>query len=223
MADAGALRAPARVVNHLDESLRFLTARGYPQLQLLASYPGYLTGLMFHKYEEKPEEHKVYLCLPEPNNPHDSQALAILSSRNQRIAFVPKVFTEQWSSTFPGLYTGACWAVAYVTSPPTAKSAQCIYNIYFNADPQQQMPPFWTCQQTPLPAYVPAAAPPLSSAAPVVASSAALNVPCTVCRGPANRFILPCRHYACCASCSARLLGQACPTCQQPVRGTTTF
>lgn len=193
------LRPPARIVNHLEESLRVLQGRGYTQLQLLASYPLYMTGLMFHKYEEKPEEHKVYICLPEPNNPHDPQALGILSSRNKRIAFVPRVLTEHLSTVFPGIYSGSDLVVAYCTGGCTPKSAQCLYNVYRVL--QALYPP-----------------PPSQPLAPP--TSPTLSAMCTACRGPASYFILPCRHYACCQNCASALYQRACPTCQALVSGT---
>lgn len=231
MAAAAAVdRPPARVVNHLDESLRCLQARGYSQLQLLASYPSYMTGLLFHKYEEKPEEHKVYLCLPEPSNSYDAQALAILSSRNKRIAFAPRVITEHMASAFPGLYAGTCLAVAYCTGFCTPKSAQCIYNVYQIVGAtapdlslfQQHVP---TAPYSPVPPPPPVL--PLSLQQPQPQPQqqqlfAPLKTHCTICRGPSNRFILPCRHYACCVTCASHLLGQICPTCRSTVTGTTT-
>lgn len=231
-ADSGSqhFRAPARVVNHLEETQRFLLARGYQQVQLLASYPGYMTGLMFHKYEEKPEEHKLYVCLPEPNNPHDAQALGIVSARYKRIAFVPRVFTEHWSSAFPGVYTGMCVVVAYCTGHCTPKSAQCLYNVYQITGSQQQVPPVSTLTHyvpdtpySPVPPPTPVLPPALIHSQQQQQPSSALKALCTACRGPANRFILPCRHYACCSNCASRLYGQACPTCQAPVSGTTTL
>ena len=196
-------RSPAKVVDHLEESLRMLQGRGYQQLQLLASYPSYMTGLMFHKYEEKPEDHKVYVCLPEPNNPHDPHAMGIISSRNKRIAFVPRVLTEHFYSAFPGLFSGTCVLAAYCIGFCTPKSAQCLYNVYqvVGATPMFSMAP-----------------PPSTPAAPTVPCT--MHVPCTMCRGPANRFIIPCRHYACCTNCTAQLIGRACPSCQSIVTGT---
>lgn len=204
------LRPAPRAVNHLDETLRCLKERGYAHLQLLGSYPSYMTGLMFHKYEEKPEAHKVYLCLPEPHNPHDKQAVGVFSSRNKRMAFVPQVITEFWTLTFPGLYTGQCLAVAYCTGFCTQQSAQCLYNVYHVLD----APVF---NQAMLQAHVPSRA--MLAAPPTPPPPPALHAPCVLCNGPANRFILPCQHYACCTSCATVLYQQACPTCRLPVSG----
>lgn len=181
-----------RVCNQLEECLNHLKSRGLQQqVQLIASYPSYMTGLMFHKYEEKPEEYCVYSCVPEPSNPHDPNAFGVLSSRNKRIAFVPKVMSAHLVSAHPGIFHGSVLVVAYCTGGCTEKSAQCIYNVYqiatINPPPYQQP-----------------------------------GTLCTVCRGPANRWILPCRHFSCCIGCSPRLVNLACPMCRTIVTGTIT-
>jgi hypothetical protein len=200
-------RPPARVIDHLEESSRMLKERGYPQIQLLGSFPSYMTGLMFHKYEEKPEEHKVYLCLPEPSNPHDPQALGILSSQNKRIAFVPRIMSEHFAQTFPGVYSGVCMLVAYCIGYCTPKSAQCIYNVYQIIGATPFIPQLTT---SPTSSYIHVPPPPPSQS---------LRATCTICKEEANRFIRPCGHYACCVNCTSRLFGLACPSCQTTVTG----
>lgn len=194
-----------RVCNQLEECLNHLKSRGLQQqVQLIASYPSYMTGLMFHKYEEKPEEYCVYSCVPEPSNPHDPNAFGVLSSRNKRIAFVPKVMSAHLVSAHPGILQGSAVVVAFCTGGCTEKSAQCIYNVYHVMAP---------------PMMQPMSAAPQQQIVPSQPSGGVGGILCTVCRGPANRWISPCRHYACCVGCSYRLINLSCPACHTQVTG----
>lgn len=89
---------------------------------LLASFPSYMTGLAHT--QEKPVEGIAYTCVAEPTNKYDPNAHGIMSN-NKRIAFMPRVMTEHVAKYYPN-----CVIVAFCTGHCTAKSAQCIYNVY---------------------------------------------------------------------------------------------
>lgn len=197
--------------NHLEESAQYLMRRrGYVALQISASYASYMTGLMFHKYEEKPEEYRVYLCMSEPNNPYDADAIGIISDQNKRIAFAPRELSAELAAR---RFSGPSFVtVAYCTGRCSPKSVQCIYNVFQVVSPTERSIVTYAVSEHSGPyGAVQAAAPILSSTLPAQ---------CVTCRGPADRVVLPCRHHVCCARCVSGLLGHRCPNCQIPVSAT---
>ena len=192
------MRESQPIHNHIEDCLRLLQNRrvGYAQFAG-ASFASYMTGLGYHKYEEKPEEHHCYVCLPDLGNKYDVNALSVLSDANKRIAFVPRDLCAHIAERYPDVRSRAWIVVAYCTGRCTPKSAQCIYNVFqiLSAAPAPVAAPAFTSGQT----------------------------CCTMCGQLADRHILPCKHFACCYSCIPSVQGCVCPSCRVLVIGTQPF
>lgn len=132
--------APQVIMDHLEESLKFLQALGYDRLELSGSYSSYMTGLQYHSFT-KPETQKIYMCKSDPENQYDSNAIGVYN-QNNRLAYVPKLMAKFISEKIQNLMsTGevqTCLLVAVCTGKCSEKSVQCIYNLYVNFKPFMQ-------------------------------------------------------------------------------------
>jgi Zinc finger, C3HC4 type (RING finger) len=108
--------------NPCEDFLRQFNVTG---AKLLGSYVSYMTGLYYNKTGPPPQEDQVYSCQKEKQNSYDPNAIGIYSNRGQRMAYVPKDLTGQLAFD-PKDNILLC----YCTGPVTARSAQCVYNLY---------------------------------------------------------------------------------------------
>ena len=133
------------LLNHLELCRQFLLTRNYQTVNVAGSFASYMTGLAHHTSEDKPEEHGIYLCVPEVNNPYDANAMGIYSDKNKRLAFVPKNVCAHIASSFPKQnFILTCFCTGHCTS----KSAQCIYNLFQVTSASSVSPPICTvCRQ----------------------------------------------------------------------------
>jgi hypothetical protein len=129
---------PPIVVDHLEESVKFLRARGYMNLELTGSFASYMTGLQYHNHA-KPQNQYIYICNSDPNNKYDSNAIGVYDDQQKRLAYVPKHLakhiTDKIRVHMDSGEVKSCVLVAFCCSNGTSKSAQCIYNLYVNLKP----------------------------------------------------------------------------------------
>ena len=119
------------IVDHIQESSRFLRHVGYQNVEMISSIASYLCGLQYHTSAQKPMEQTTYLCFSEKDNSHDPNAMGIYD-RLGRIAFMPKDVATYIKTTFAEYQSDSTLivVVCYVTGRATEKSAQCIYEIF---------------------------------------------------------------------------------------------
>jgi hypothetical protein len=95
--------------------------------QSLESEKSYITGLKFHRNCEKPSKNRIYLCLIEPDNKFDENAIAVIASQ-VRIGYVPREMSEVFCPRLkadPNLVL-----LCYCVGGTTEVSSQCFYNLF---------------------------------------------------------------------------------------------
>lgn len=99
----------------------------------MASYKSYISGL---KHTQNfPHCDRVYVCLPEPNNPFDANALVVCDEKQQKIGYVPRDLSSYLMKRFPDLQSGLAVLICYCKGPVTQRSAQCVYNCFLKVPP----------------------------------------------------------------------------------------
>lgn len=109
------------------------------------AYKSYITGLKYHKYVEKPSNNRIYLCMPEPNNKFDSNAIAVFAN-NERIGFVPKDLCSKVNLIFQKQIEDTIM-LCYCTGKTTDFSSQCIYAVFKVVSPTEHVDSCTECKR----------------------------------------------------------------------------
>ncbi len=121
------MSAPPLVVDHLKASQALLHAQGHVNVELLGSFPLYMTGLKYHQVP--PVQNQVYMCRPEKGNKFDHNAVGIYAGVD-RIAYMPKVLTAHIQHIFRSHAAESFSVICFCSGRPSEASCQCIYNVY---------------------------------------------------------------------------------------------
>ena len=125
---------PVHTLYHVKHCEKFIKNRVSPtnkenvKIELVGSFKSYMTGLKYHKYVEKPSKDRIYLCLPNPNNKFDANALGVYANQT-RIAFVPRDLCAHVAENFE-VNDPTTAVLCYCTGKTTETSSQCVYNVF---------------------------------------------------------------------------------------------
>lgn len=189
-----------KVLDHLEESVKFLQAHGYNNLELSGSYASYMTGLQYHSHA-KPENQYLYMCVSDPDNKYDANAIGVYDEEQKRLAYVPKHLakhvTEKIQQHMASGEVKNCVLVAFCSSKCTDRSAQSIYNLYVNLKPAPQAT--------------------YESESSVRGPPPAYSDGGCMCCGGVTKYYTVCQHHKICEECSLQYSPLTCPSCGKVV------
>jgi hypothetical protein len=158
---------------------------------LISSFKSYMTGLKFHKYVEKPSKNRIYLCVIEPDNKYDTNAIAIFAN-NDRIGYVPKELSSRVCNLFQENVAMLCYCLGRTTE----FSSQCVYSL-FKVDQEEEKQ--YQVIQKPL-------------------ISCRVDTTCTLCFiRNVSTVNIPCKHSQYCDICVKTKTPKICMLCKEDV------